>query len=358
MTARTSLLGRVTAVLLTATALLPAELVVGPTEPNQFRVNVHRVQAVASFGIPATVFGTAEQDAAVQRKVNEIWAQAGIEIVFSEITEYVSDFAFEGDPDDAGARPNSDLEMIEEAVDAPTTASELDIEMFFVERLPGRDFLAETEVAGVAVVDRPIAAIYVGFEALGTEEDLDAVAFVVSHEIGHCLGLQHLTGVGGNLMTPERTNEIVLAGQKLIIRENDFEIDGHELLVPVAPITHYADFVSENGVIGGPEADDDLDGVSNLMEFVLETDPKSASGVPPIRPVLGSDRLEWVIPRRRAVLEEGYRYRIQVNGNLGPFFPAQFDSDRSTIYTDDGLELRLEIPPDADRFLRLRIDNP
>ena len=65
--------------------------------------------------------------------------------------------------------------------------------MYFVNIVPFSPLLSENSVNGLAFRPRKTSAISVGINLLDFNGDREIVASVVAHEVGHNLGLPHLS---------------------------------------------------------------------------------------------------------------------------------------------------------------------
>ncbi len=150
----------------------------------------------------AEFFGNAMQQADVMLRINAIYAQAGIEIVWLPAVTFNSTFINVGDGDD-GERPNADLdEIIDQGDEAGVGSTNPNvIDMYFVELVPGFDDLGENTANGLAFIDMPGVAIQIGDNLPATAVGRNVIAEVTAHEIGHNLGLTHLA-IEGNLLAP------------------------------------------------------------------------------------------------------------------------------------------------------------
>lgn len=149
----------------------------------------------------AEFFGDAMQEADVMVRINAIYAQAGIEIVWLPAVTQNNTFVNVGTG--TGERTPDDLEAIVNQGDEAGlgSANPNVIDMYFVERVPGFADLGENFANGLAFLGLPGVAIQIGDNLPGTAGGRNVIAEVTAHEIGHNLGLQHLE-VDGNLLAP------------------------------------------------------------------------------------------------------------------------------------------------------------
>ena len=171
-----------------------AALIVNPAAPITHQIKVQIIQTFNDDGsTPATVFGNAAQRAEIEGYVDTIWAQAGIDVLFMPtINSYNNTFARVGTSD---PRPISDLSTIVNDAGAPPKSADASvINMFFVENVPGFPAgLSENTAAGLAFVGGNGITQYVGDNLLTFTTGREVIASVVSHEIGHNVGLFHIT---------------------------------------------------------------------------------------------------------------------------------------------------------------------
>jgi hypothetical protein len=156
----------------------------------------------------ATFFGNSSQQSSIEGLIDQIWAQAGIDVNFLASSTWNNSFA-NSDPGGSSPRPQFHLGNIvglgnNAGVTHPNSNV---INMFFVNNVPGHGSLGVFTAAGLASLGGNDIAQYVGSGLLGFGNGLGAIAGVVAHEIGHNLGLGHTASGIANLMAPSGTTD-------------------------------------------------------------------------------------------------------------------------------------------------------
>ena len=176
-----------------------ALLVDGPL-PIEHRLTVQLIQTAHDSGSPvATAFGDAEQRAAIESRIDSIWAQAGIDIYFvPEINRLNSTYAYDEAP--------SLSAIISTAGEAGVLSPDpLTLNLVFVNQVPGFSSHVSGSSAGRAYFPGNGIAQFVGANLLTFSGGLDVIARVAAHEIGHNLGLDHTPSEGDDLMRSPST---------------------------------------------------------------------------------------------------------------------------------------------------------
>ncbi len=165
----------------------------------------------------AEFFGNAEQEADIQARIDRIFLQAGIDIVW-EATRNTNNTSFNVGSG-GGTRITDDLNQIIAQGDSAGLGSSNPnvVDAYFIERVPGFATLSENQANGLAFQGQTGLAAHVGDNLVGFEGGRAVVARVIAHEIAHNLGLSHVGG-SNNLMTTPATTDLLSPGQRNTIR--------------------------------------------------------------------------------------------------------------------------------------------
>ncbi|MEM1084956.1 MAG: PQQ-dependent sugar dehydrogenase [Verrucomicrobiota bacterium] len=139
---------------------------------------------------------------------------------------------------------------------------------------------------------------------------------------------------------------------------HDIYLDELEAWILQLGLPEYQLWVESNGVLGAWNDDDDGDDSSNLFEFTVGTDARSASSV--FRPVMAPD-FSFSMPVTGAARTDGVNVTTQDSGNLVDWFDlgqpgsaATLDSDTSAPGTDGILKVMLG-SGESRRFVRGKV---
>ncbi|MCA9240471.1 MAG: hypothetical protein KDA37_09740 [Planctomycetales bacterium] len=219
----------ITAGLFTASGA-QATLIVNSPRPIEYQVKVQLIRTAHDDGSPlATAFGSASQRAYIESRVNDVWAQAGIQVDFADSIQQLNSTTAYGSA-------SSVDQLVTLGYSAGVLSNEpFTLNLFLVNKVPGYTSHAANSSAGLARVSGNGIALFVGTTLLGSNNGRDVIAKVAAHEIGHNLGLTHvstaenlLASGGGARLTTQQISQVLNSFfvQPLPTLAGDFNGDG------------------------------------------------------------------------------------------------------------------------------------
>lgn len=168
-----------------------ADLILNPPMPITHLLEVQVIQVAEDDGTNAApLFGSPSEQSAIFGFVDQIWAQAGIDVEFTfRAGTYDDSFALTGT---ASPRPTDDLTTIVADADAAGATDPDRVDLFMVRVVPRFSQLSDNSAAGFAFVGSDGITMWAGPNLTSFEAGQEVIASVLAHEIGHNLGLGHL----------------------------------------------------------------------------------------------------------------------------------------------------------------------
>ncbi|RYD36673.1 MAG: hypothetical protein EOP86_05380, partial [Verrucomicrobiaceae bacterium] len=132
-----------------------------------------------------------------------------------------------------------------------------------------------------------------------------------------------------------------------------------ELKAVVSLVETVASWLAAHPGIGSLTDDFDKDGLSNLMEFALISDPSVPNSGDPPTLTVENDRLALTFPRRKA--GSGVTYAVEISNDLTTFRAANPGELTETVTADNGVSETVKVndtvtrTAEPRRFLRLKV---
>ncbi len=139
----------------------------------------------------AEYFGNSSQESIIKGLIDQIYIQAGVDIVWLPETTWSNTFANVGN---RATRPTGDLSQVVSQGDSAGVGNSnpLIIDMYFVEVAAGFDDTGENTTNGLAFVDSNGITMHVGDNLPSFGGGRTIIAQTAAHEIAHNLGLDHV----------------------------------------------------------------------------------------------------------------------------------------------------------------------
>lgn len=187
---------------LTVPYLAESALITNSAMPLSYRLTVNPIIAYDDAGAnPATFLGNSSQESAIKGFVDDVWAQAGIDVEWltPQMIDSTEVLNGSGGANGNDPRPTTDLSGDSSGEDHETIADDAGVtirgtalNIYFVDVAAGFSPLSDNTVAGLAELGGDDISVYVGVNLTGFTAGQEAVGSLLAHEIGHNLGLPHL----------------------------------------------------------------------------------------------------------------------------------------------------------------------
>lgn len=350
--------------LLVVLGRLNAQLLVNPVQGVTHEVVVNPIQVENTAGQRAVFFGTPPQRAEIREDVNRIMAQVGVQVVWKTDKLWRSNFAFDNNGTDYRNRPRPDqLAQVVNQIPSTIRGSSTEVNLLFVKVSAALRDPGQYGFGGLAFVDQPNLMVAFGTRLMESRATRVKVSQTIAHELCHNLGLQHVNTAENLLLpggSPGPTAARLSAQQKAIIfSDRPGSLDGFDLLRGATlvgqepPKNEFERWTRAFAVTGGEQGDADGDGLSNLLEFVLNSDPTKVNSLPTLRRK-NARAFDINFNRSRGAKADGLWYNIEVSQDLSSWVPAGAPNSRTFLTANNESVTVVELKG-ARQYLRASV---
>ena len=257
-----------------------AALIVNAAQTIRQRVGVRVIQVASTSGTNAApLFGTPAQQTTIFNMIDQVWAQAGIDIdIRFRPGTYNNTFALTGTAGANSPRPTGDLNTIRSNATAAGGVIDPDptvLNLFVTRIVPGFSQTSDNTSNGLAFIAGNGITFWAGPSLPAFAGGQDVLASVLAHEIGHNLGLSHIVEAqnllqsGGSPNQGERLNAAQISTAKnisfsVVYGDSDLDKD-----VDFADLVILAQNYNLSTALGIAKGDFNRDGIANFADLVL-----------------------------------------------------------------------------------------
>ena len=207
----------------------PSDLVRAPLPSATEVVYIQPVLVADTDGRNKTVFfGSPAQELDIKDRIDEIFAQAGVDVEFLTNSHWGDSFINFGADSRTGfglngERPEDHLDQIVDRGNSTGFGNRDDdvLDVYFVDRVPGFEFVESYVANGLAFVGANGVAMHIGENLVTSASGREIIAEVFAHEIAHNLGLFHHDD-GDNLLSADGSEHELTDLQISTIIESQF----------------------------------------------------------------------------------------------------------------------------------------
>jgi len=207
----------------------PADLVRSPVPAAKEVVFIQPVLVADTDGRNKTVFfGSAAQEQDIIERIDEIFAQAEVDVEFLPNSHWGNSFVNFGSQSRSNLnlnaeRPENHLDQIVDQGNSTGFGNRDDnvLDVYFVDRVPGFEFEESYVVNGLAFVGFNGVAIHIGENLVESASGREIIAEVFAHEIAHNFGLFHHDD-DDNLLSADGSEHELTPAQIATILDSQF----------------------------------------------------------------------------------------------------------------------------------------